>query len=163
MPRIPQGGARDDEQRRDRILWKNKRARCERFARRSSEAIDGFLSGGSQQAAKETPQAPTPKLVVKISAPFRYASDKAVPWNYTSRTVTPEPQAAAEHKPEKSVNDIAGTGGMTRSGRCYAPVTLGVKKGETSTENEEIKIAASKRRIRSRLTSQSLRWRRTNS
>ena len=33
-----------------------------------------------------------------------------------------EPQAAVEQKPEKLVNDIAGTGGMTRSGRCYAPI-----------------------------------------
>ena len=86
-----------------------------------------FYRGGGQQAAKETSQAPTPKLVVKVPTPFPYASDKAVPWNYTSRTVTPEPQATAEHKQEKSVNDIAGTGGMTRNGRCYAPIISGAK------------------------------------
>ena len=50
-----------------------------------------FYRGGGQQAAKETPHVPTPKLVVKVPAPFCYASDKAVPWNYTSRTVTSEP------------------------------------------------------------------------
>ena len=38
-----------------------------------------FYRGGGQQAAKETPHVPTPKLVVKVPAPFRYASDKAVP------------------------------------------------------------------------------------
>ena len=75
------------------------------------------------------PHIPTPKLVVKVPDPFRYASDKAVPWNYTSQTITPEPQAVVEQKPEKSVNDIAGTGGMTRSGRCYSLVTSGAKKG----------------------------------
>ena len=53
---------------------------------------------------------------MKIPAPFRYASDKVMPWNYTSRTVTPEPQAVVKQKPKKSVNDIAGTGGMTRNG-----------------------------------------------
>ena len=43
-----------------------------------------FYRGGGQQAAKETPHVPTPKLIVKVPASFRYASDKAVPWNYTS-------------------------------------------------------------------------------
>ena len=38
-----------------------------------------FYREGGQQVAKETPHVPTPKLVVKVSAPFRYASDKAVP------------------------------------------------------------------------------------
>ena len=50
-----------------------------------------FYRGGGQQAAKETPQAPTPKLVIKVPTPFRYTSDKAVPWNYTSQTRTPVP------------------------------------------------------------------------
>ena len=98
-----------------------------------------FYRGEGQQATKETPQVPTPKLVVKVSVPFCYASDKAVPWNYTSQTVTPKPQAVAEQKPEKSVNDIAGTEGMTRNGRCYAPVISGAKEGETFMENEGMK------------------------
>ena len=79
---------------------------------------------------KEAPHVPTPRLVVKVPAPFHYTSDKAVPWNYTSQVVVQEPQAATEQKLETSVNDIAGTGGMTRSGRCYAPVNSGVKEGE---------------------------------
>ena len=39
-----------------------------------------FYRGG-QQATKETPYLPTPRLVVKVPAPFCYTSDKAVPWN----------------------------------------------------------------------------------
>ena len=35
---------------------------------------------------------------------------------------------------------------MTRSGRCYAPVTTEVEEGEGSTENEGMKIAALKRK-----------------
>ena len=35
---------------------------------------------------------------------------------------------------------------MTRSDRCYAPVTSRAKEGETSTENEGTKIAASKKK-----------------
>ena len=105
-----------------------------------------FYRGGGQQAAKETSQAPTPKLVIKVPTPFRYTSDKAVPRNYTSQTVTPVPQAVVEQKPEKSVNDVTGTGGMTRSERCYAPDTSGAKEMETSLDNEGIKIAASKKK-----------------
>ena len=55
-----------------------------------------FYRGGGQQATKETPHVPIPKLVVKVPAPFRYVSDKAVTWNYTSRTVTPKSQAVTE-------------------------------------------------------------------
>ena len=85
-------------------------------------------------------------MVVKVPAPFRYANDKTVPWNYTSQTVTPIPQAVAKQKPKKSVNDVTGMGGMTCSGRCYAPVTLGAKEGETFIENKGMKIAASKKK-----------------
>ena len=105
-----------------------------------------FYRKGGQQATKETLEVPTPKLVVKVPAPFRYVSDKAVPWNYTSRTVTPESQAVTEKKPKKSVNDIAGTRGMTRSRRCYAPVTTEVREGESPAKNEGVKIAASKKK-----------------
>ena len=35
---------------------------------------------------------------------------------------------------------------MTRSGRCYAPVTSGAKERETSTENMGMKIATSKKK-----------------
>ena len=37
-----------------------------------------FYRGGGQQVVKETSQAPTPKLVIKVPTPFRYTSDKAV-------------------------------------------------------------------------------------
>ena len=95
---------------------------------------------------KEAPRLPTSRLVVKVPAPFRYTSDKAVPWNYSSQTVTPVPQAVAEQKPKKSVNDVTGTGGMTRSGRCYAPGTSKAKEVETSPDNEGMKMAASKKK-----------------
>ena len=72
-----------------------------------------YYREGGQQATKEAPRVPTPRLVVKVPVPFCYASDKAVPWNYTSQAVVQEPQATAEQKPETSVNDIVGTGGMT--------------------------------------------------
>ena len=110
------------------------------------KSLTVFYRGGGQQATKEMPHVPTPKLVVKVPAPFRYAIDKAMPWNYTSRTVTPKPQAVVEEKPKKSVNDIAGMGGITHSDQCYILITLRAKEGETSTENEGMKIAASKKK-----------------
>ena len=78
-------------------------------------------------------------MVVKVPAPFHYASGKAVPWNYTSRIVAPKPQAITEQMSEQSINDIAGTGGMTRSEWCYAPVTIEVGEGESSAENGGVK------------------------
>ena len=38
-----------------------------------------YYRGGGQQATKEAPRAPTPRLVVKVSTPFCYTSDKAMP------------------------------------------------------------------------------------
>ena len=57
-----------------------------------------FYQGGGQQAKKEAPHFPTPRLVVKVPALFHYTSNKAVPWNYTTQAVTQEPQAAAEQR-----------------------------------------------------------------
>ena len=75
-----------------------------------------YYQGGGQQAPKEAPHLPTPRLVVKVPAPFRYTSDKAMPWNYTSQAVIQESQAIVEQKLKKSINDIARMGGMTCSG-----------------------------------------------
>ena len=38
-----------------------------------------FYLGGGQQAMKEAPHLPTLRFVIKVPAPFRYTSDKAVP------------------------------------------------------------------------------------
>ena len=43
-----------------------------------------FYWGGGQQATKEAPRLPTPRFVVKVLAPIRYTSDKAMPWYYSS-------------------------------------------------------------------------------
>ena len=49
-----------------------------------------YYRGGGQQAMKEAPRPPIPSLVVKVPAPFRYTSDKTVPWNYSSQVVIQE-------------------------------------------------------------------------
>ena len=50
-----------------------------------------YYRGGGQQATKDAPHVPTPRLVVKVSAPFRYTNDKAVSCNYSSQAVKQEP------------------------------------------------------------------------
>ena len=105
-----------------------------------------FYRGEGQQAKKEAPRLPIPRLVVKVPALFRYASDKAVPWNYTSQALVQKPKAAVGQKAETSINDIASTRGMTRSGRCYAPINSKPREEESSTENGGIKIRAPKKK-----------------
>ena len=84
--------------------------------------------------------------MIKVSTPFRYTNDKTVPWNYTSQTIVQEPQAATEQKQDPSVNDIVGTGGLTRSGRCYTPGLSRVKEGDERTEPSGVKVTISKKK-----------------
>ena len=103
----------------------------------------------SQQAPIKALIHPIPKVVIKVPAPFRYISDKAVPWNYTNHVVLQEPQAvrvSPEIKQEPSVNDIVGIGGLTRSGRCYAPGLSGVKGGEESIEQSDVEVIVLKKK-----------------
>ena len=78
-----------------------------------------FYRGESQQVPAKMPLYPTPRMVIKVSTPFRYTNDKTVPWNYTNQIVSQESQAvrvSLEKKQDLSINDIVGTGGMTLSG-----------------------------------------------
>ena len=109
--------------------------------------------GGGQQAPTKASICPIPRVVIKVPAPFQYTSDKAVPWNYTSQVVLPEPQTvkvSPKIKQEPSVNDIVSTGGLTRSGRCYAPGLSGVKRGEEDTEQSDVEVIVLKKKEKNR-------------
>ena len=72
-----------------------------------------------------------------MSAPFHYQNDKAVPWRYTCNVTTPRSLVipfSSESTSEQTINDITGVGGMTRSGRCYAPGLMEVGQEEKSME-----------------------------
>ena len=87
--------------------------------------------------------------MIKVPTLFRYTSDKVVPWNYTNHVVSQEPQAVQVSPGEKqgpSVNDIAGTDGLTRNGRCYASSPSGVKEREKSTEYGGVKTTVLKKK-----------------
>ena len=99
--------------------------------------------GGGQEAPTKAPIHPTPRVVIKVPNPFCYVSDKVVPWNYTNRVISQEPQAvrvSLEEKQDPSINDIVRTSGLTRSGRCYAPCLSGVKEGEKRAEQSGVKV-----------------------
>ena len=51
-----------------------------------------YYKGGGQQAPVKAPIHLAPKVMIKVSTPFRLASDKAIPWNYTNYVVLQEPQ-----------------------------------------------------------------------
>ena len=54
-----------------------------------------------------------PKLTVEVSSSFPYTDNKMVPLNYNCNYVN-----------ESTTTNISGTGGMTRSGRCYTLVMV---------------------------------------
>ena len=87
--------------------------------------------------------------MIKVPTPFQYTSDKAVPWNYANQVISQGPQVvrvSPEEKQDSSVNDIVDTGGLTRSGRYYAPCPSGVKEGEEDTEQSGIKATILKKK-----------------
>ena len=64
----------------------------------------------NRAARAQIPQIPTPVLIVEVPKPFSYKSQKAIPWDYN-----------CNYTYQTTVNDLTGVGGLTRSGRCYAP------------------------------------------
>ncbi|XP_060210244.1 uncharacterized protein LOC132637118 [Lycium barbarum] len=82
----------------------------------------------------------TEPIVIKHTTQIPVTNMKTVPWNYNKTTVT--------YKGKEIVEEIDETGGLTRSGRCYAPEELKrakqardsqfpVKKPITEEEAEE--------------------------
>ena len=105
--------------------------------------------GGGQQAPTKAPICPILRVVIKVPTPFRYTNDKAVLWNYTSQAVSPEPRdvrVSPETKQEPSINDIMGTGGLTRISWYYAPGLVGVKEWEKSAEQNDVEVTILKKK-----------------
>ena len=64
----------------------------------------------NEAAITELPKVPIQVLIVEIPRPFLYESQKVVPWDYN-----------CNYTHQTAINDLTGVGGLTRSGRCYAP------------------------------------------
>jgi len=58
-------------------------------------------------------------VVIQTLTPFRYKNDKAVPWKYGVHVVKGVEQFVVASTP--TIDNIVGIGGMTRSGRIFAP------------------------------------------
>ncbi|XP_058763854.1 uncharacterized protein LOC131637289 [Vicia villosa] len=90
-------------------------------------------------AAKAPLTIPTPSkstLVIEEPYPTPYESDKTVPWSYDT-TVYINGQ-----KQEPAIINIAGTGGITRSGRVYAPDLQEKDKNPTKDKGKAIAEAS---------------------
>ena len=108
-----------------------------------------YYRGRGQQAPTKASAHLIPKVVIKVPTPFRYTSDKIVPWNYTNQVVSQEPQAvrvSPKTKQAPSVNYIVGTDGLTRSGRCYVLGPSGVKRGEEGIEQSDVEVTVLKKK-----------------
>ena len=86
---------------------------------------------------KIAPQPSAPKLVVKVPTLFHYQDDKAVFWRYGPLIIL----VHADNTSNETVNDITGIGGMTRSGRCYAPSLMGVGQKKENVKDASTEIA----------------------
>ena len=87
--------------------------------------------------------------MIKVPTLFHYASNKAVPWNYTNQVILQEPQAiqvSLEMKQDPSVNDIVGSSGLTRSGQCYVPGLSRVKEEGERIEQNDIEVTILKKK-----------------
>ncbi|CAK8535369.1 unnamed protein product [Lathyrus sativus] len=79
-----------------------------------------------KQDAQESP------LVICFPTPFPFDSTKAVPWNYGATGYVGDNPLVLEH----NVTNIAGIGGVTRSGRVFAPEQTQRKVPEKSKGKE---------------------------
>jgi len=61
-------------------------------------------------------------VVIQTPSPFPYKSDKAVPWKYGVSVL--EGDSGTININKSTVDNISGIGGMTRSGRLFAPSEL---------------------------------------
>ena len=76
-----------------------------------------------------------PRLTIEVPSPFPYMDNKMVPWNYNSNYVHEAP-----------VVNISSIEGMTRSGKCYAPIMA--KKASPKPMEEIPKQKKNQRRPR---------------
>ena len=91
----------------------------------------------NETARDEVPKVSIPLLMVEVPRPFPYKSQKTVPWDYH-----------CNYTHQTAAIDLNGVGGITRSGRCYAPdmakkvipekLSMPVKEEHPSKEKERL-------------------------
>ncbi|KAJ1412467.1 hypothetical protein SESBI_20430 [Sesbania bispinosa] len=71
-------------------------------------------------AAVRTTNRPIP-ITIQVPTSFPYKDNKAVPWRYDVEVLVGDRQVGETNVDTPNVTNIAGVGGMTRSGRIYTP------------------------------------------
>ncbi|KAJ1430510.1 hypothetical protein SESBI_07649 [Sesbania bispinosa] len=101
----------------------------------------------TRDAAVRTTNRPIP-ITIQVPTSFPYKDNKAVPWRYDVEVLVGDRQVGETNVDTPNVTNIAGVGGMTRSGRIYTPdefrttqsseVTKEKEKGKEMTIQKEI-------------------------
>jgi len=76
-------------------------------------------------------------VTIQIPKPFPYKDNKAVPWRYNAEIYTNNPEENHASQEISNIANIAGVGGMTRSGRIYIPDDPRVKQTKDSAKKKE--------------------------
>ena len=142
LSRVSWASTRNDERGEDRVLQKRRRTSCECPTKRNPKIGNHLPPRMRPTSSYKGTYSPRLQGCDKGTTLFRYASDKAIPWNYTNHVVLQEPQAvrvSLEIKQEPSVNDIVGTGRLTCNGRCYAPGLSRVKNRDEHTKQSNVR------------------------
>ncbi|KAJ1412110.1 G-patch domain [Sesbania bispinosa] len=74
----------------------------------------------TRNAAVRTTNRPIP-ITIQVPTSFPYKDNKAVPWRYDVEVLVGDRQVGETNVDTPNVTNIAGVGGMTRSGRIYTP------------------------------------------
>ncbi|KAJ1438953.1 hypothetical protein SESBI_02727 [Sesbania bispinosa] len=74
----------------------------------------------TRDAAVRTTNRPIP-ITIQVPTSFPYKDNKAVPWRYDVEVLVGDRQVGETNVDTPNVTNIAGVGGMTRSGRIYTP------------------------------------------
>jgi len=81
-------------------------------------------------------------VVIQTPSPFPYKSDKAVPWEYGVSVLENDSSGKRDNEiiniDKSTIDNISGIGGMTRSGRLFAPMELRSGKSPENTSKEVI-------------------------
>ncbi|KAJ1419406.1 hypothetical protein SESBI_15157 [Sesbania bispinosa] len=89
---------------------------------RGENPVEGYFQGvvQSRDAAVRTTNRPIP-ITIQVPTSFPYKDNKAVPWRYDVEVLVGDRQVGETNVDTPNVTNIAGVGGMTRSGRIYTP------------------------------------------
>ncbi|XP_022764231.1 uncharacterized protein LOC111309436 [Durio zibethinus] len=92
----------------------------------------------SEPLIEKTIFSPRTSMTIHVPSPFPYQSNKAVSWRYDYDVAIRGPNITSNNLSIENTANIAGVGGMTRSGQIYTPeMSESVRKGKDKIEEED--------------------------